>query len=57
MGVDEAAKAVEFVKPKMAVPVHYNTFPVIKIDPNEFVKKLPSGIEGKVMNPGDTVEL
>jgi len=57
MGVEEAAKAVEFVKPKMAVPVHYNTFPVIKIDPNEFIKKLPSGIEGKVMNPGDTIEL
>ncbi len=57
MGVDEAAKAVEFVKPKIAVPVHYNTFPVIKIDPGEFVKKLPPGVEGKVMKPGDTLDL
>lgn len=57
MGIEEAAKAVEFVKPKIAVPIHYNTFPVIKIDPNEFVKKLPAGIEGKIMNPGDTLTL
>ncbi len=57
MGVDEAAKAVEFVKPKIAVPVHYNTFPVIKIDPEEFVKKLPSGIEGKILKPGDSLSL
>lgn len=57
MGVEEAAKAVEFVKPKIAVPVHYNTFPVIKIDPQEFIKKLPAGVEGKVMKPGDTLDL
>jgi len=57
MGVDEAVKAIEFVQPKIAVPIHYNTFPVIEIDPEEFVKKLPSGIEGKILKPGDTLKL
>ncbi len=57
MGVDEAAKAVAFVKPKMAVPIHYNTFPVIEINPDDFLKKLPSDVEGKILKPGDRLEL
>jgi L-ascorbate metabolism protein UlaG (beta-lactamase superfamily) len=57
MGIDDAAKAVELVKPKIAVPIHYNTFPVIKIDPEEFVKKLPADVEGKIMKPGDSLNL
>jgi L-ascorbate metabolism protein UlaG (beta-lactamase superfamily) len=57
MGIDDAAKAVGLVKPKIAVPIHYNTFPVIKIDPEEFVKKLPADVEGKIMKPGDSLSL
>lgn len=58
MGLVDAAKAVEFLKPQKVVPMHYNTFDIIKQDPQQFVKllaKLP--VECVVMKPGETIEL
>jgi len=40
MGIDDAVKSVEFVNPELTVPMHYNTFPVIPADPEEFKKKV-----------------
>jgi len=58
MGIDDAVQAVTFVKPKLAIPMHYNTFPYIKADPNEFVLKIKENkFNGKVMNFGETIEL
>lgn len=55
MGVDDAVKAVEFLHPKLAIPMHYNTFPPIKADPHDFVSKLQAnGSRGLVLNPGET---
>lgn len=39
MDIDDAIKAVDFIKPKIVIPMHYDTFPVIKADPTEFAKK------------------
>lgn len=39
MDIDDAVKAVDFIKPRLAVPMHYDTFPVIKADPMEFKEK------------------
>lgn len=39
MDIDDAIRAVDFVRPKIAIPMHYDTFPVIKADPVEFAKK------------------
>ncbi len=36
MGIDDAVKAVELTNPKVAIPMHYNTFPVIASDPQKF---------------------
>ncbi len=58
MGIKDAAKAVEFVKPKIAIPMHYNTFPVIKADPNEFKSLIEkSGFKCKVMDYGEEISL
>ncbi|MCG6960086.1 metal-dependent hydrolase [bacterium BMS3Abin03] len=58
MGITDAAKAVEFVSPKVAIPMHYNTFPVIKADPNEFKKLVESkGFKCKVMEFGEEISL
>lgn len=57
MGIDDAVKAVEFLKPKIAIPMHYDTFDVIKADPNEFVKKIKPPAKGIVMSPGSNLEL
>lgn len=40
MGIDDAVKAVELTNPDVAIPMHYNTFPVIIADPNEFKIKI-----------------
>ncbi|RCK72871.1 MAG: metal-dependent hydrolase [Ignavibacteriae bacterium] len=58
MGIDDAVKAVELVNPKFVIPMHYNTFPVIKADPDLFVKKIQDkGYEGKVLGFGETIEI
>jgi L-ascorbate metabolism protein UlaG (beta-lactamase superfamily) len=36
MGVTDAIKAVELLKPKHVVPMHYDTFDLINADPAEF---------------------
>lgn len=39
MDIDDALRAVDFIKPKIAIPMHYDTFPLIKADPKEFSNK------------------
>jgi L-ascorbate metabolism protein UlaG (beta-lactamase superfamily) len=58
MGIDDAVKAVEFVKPKVSIPIHYGTWPPIEADPNEFMKKLNDlSKECIVMEFGAEIEL
>jgi len=57
MGIDDAVKAAEFLNARKVIPIHYNTFDVIKADAEEFRKKIQSiGKECIVMNPGDKIE-
>lgn len=56
MGPEDAAYAAKLLGAKTVVPIHYNTFPVIKQDPYQFVEMLPNG-QGKVLEPGDSIEL
>lgn len=58
MGINDAVKAVELVNPKLAIPMHYNTFPVIAADPLEFKKKVEQiGKKARVLNFGEEIEL
>ncbi len=60
MGIDEAVKAVEFVKPKYVIPMHYNTFPVIETDPEDFKKRVEEKIDGVeviILKPGESFEI
>jgi L-ascorbate metabolism protein UlaG (beta-lactamase superfamily) len=58
MGIDDAVKAVEFVNPKMAIPIHYNTFPLINANPNEFKEKVEAkGFNSRVLEYGEEIEL
>ena len=53
MDVRDASIAAGMIKPKIAVPMHYKTWPVIDADPEKF-KKLTEekGIEVRVIEPG-----
>lgn len=60
MGPDRAAMAVQLVKPKMVVPMHYGTFPVLTGTPEAFdmaLKKLHSHTKLKVMTIDETLNL
>jgi L-ascorbate metabolism protein UlaG (beta-lactamase superfamily) len=58
MGIDDAAKAVELARPKVAIPMHFNTFPVIKSDPAQFKKSVEQkGFKCNVLNFGEEIEL
>lgn len=56
MGPQEAASAAKRLQAKKVVPIHYNTFPLIKQDPTNFIELLPDGI-GQVMAVGEAIEL
>lgn len=57
MGIDDAVKAVEFVKPKLTIPMHYKTFDVIDVDPQEFLDKVKQkGFEAKLLGIGESHE-
>ena len=56
MDVEDAAKAVKMIRPKMAIPMHYGTFPAIDADPEEF-KRLVSGVcKVVILQPGERLE-
>lgn len=59
MGIKEAVKAVELIRPQIVVPMHYNTFDVIKQDPEEFKRAVEAKVDTKVviMKPGETITL
>lgn len=58
MGPDDALAALELLKPKKVVPIHYNTFPVIEQDGEAFVARARTlGVEGAALKPGEAIEV
>lgn len=56
MDIEDAVRAVDFIQPKHVVPMHYNTFPVIKADPIEF-RSLVLYAVVLLVNPGESFSL
>ena len=54
MDIEDSIRAVEFIKPKRVIPMHYNTFDVIKADPNEF-KSLVKESEVHILESGESL--
>jgi len=55
MGPEDAARAVEYLNAKLAIPMHYGTFGLIDVDPQRFVDRV--GADAKVMAVGETIEI
>jgi len=58
MDVDDAVKAAEMIKPKIVIPMHYNTWDVINADDKKFkmlIEKL--GIKCVILKPGESLEV
>ena len=59
MGPDDALRAVKLIEPKQVVPIHYDTFDVIKQDPHAWAERVKKETSANVtvMNPGESLEL
>ena len=58
MGVDDAIKASDFINCKNVIGMHYDTFPVIKIDKQEAEEKfIKAGINIKLPEIGESLDL
>lgn len=56
MGIDDAARAVEFLNAPVAVPMHFNTFDLIKADPYAFADKVAERrAVGRVLAVGESL--
>lgn len=52
MGPDMASRAAELIKPKIAVPIHYKTWPLLAKDASGFA---PKGVEVRVLEVGESL--
>jgi len=60
MGPREAALAIKVLRPKVAIPMHYATFPVLVKTADDFVDAVKSAtpeVRVLVLKPGEEVEL
>ncbi|HEX8359091.1 MAG TPA: metal-dependent hydrolase [Longimicrobium sp.] len=57
MGPEDAARAVEFIEPTTVVPMHYNTFDLIRQDPEEFRRLVGSRATVEVLEPGKSLDI
>ncbi len=56
MGPDDAVRAVEMIEPKVVIPIHYNTWPLIAQDPEEFKRKVGDRATVEILEPGSSYE-
>ncbi len=59
MDPDDALRAVKMITPKLVVPIHFNTFDVIRQDPNLWAERVKAETQSevRVMKPGDSITL
>lgn len=56
MDVIDAGRAIDFIKPKKIIPMHYNTFEIIKTNPNS-LKDIVTSSEVIILQPGESLEI
>lgn len=60
MGLEDALRAVKLIQPKVVIPMHYDTFPVIPEDPHKFAARVAEevpGVQCVVLRPGESFAL
>ncbi|MBI5957683.1 MAG: metal-dependent hydrolase [Chloroflexi bacterium] len=59
MGIDGSLKSIEFLKPKTAIPMHYNTFNLIAQDVALWARRVQNETSARpvVLDPGGSFQL
>lgn len=58
MGPDDALRAVKMIQPKVVIPAHYNTWPVIEQDPLAWKKRVEdeTDTQVRIMEPDTSLD-
>ncbi|MFQ5888978.1 MAG: metal-dependent hydrolase [Gemmatimonadota bacterium] len=54
MGPEDAARAVEMIRPRAVIPIHYDTWELIRQDPHAFARRVGATAEVIVLAAGGT---
>lgn len=55
MGIDDAAYAAGLLRAGLTLPMHFDTFDLIRVDAGDFVRKVEAqGLRAAVMKPGES---
>ncbi|MCK6471207.1 MAG: metal-dependent hydrolase [Planctomycetes bacterium] len=58
MGIDDAARASTLLGANLYIPIHFNTFEIIKVDPLAFAFRVEKGgHKCKILKPGEKIDL
>ncbi len=59
MGPEDALRAVKLLNPQIVIPIHYNTFELIRQDPAAWAAKVEAETKTRVsvLKPGECVEI
>ena len=59
MGPQDAAEAAHMLKPKLVIPMHYNTWPLIAQSPEAFQEDVQTRLKipVKILHPGEATKL
>ncbi|MFZ5943724.1 MAG: metal-dependent hydrolase [Bacillota bacterium] len=56
MGIEDAVEAVKMLKPQLVIPMHFNTFPLVKQDPRKFKDKVvQEGYQCEIMDINEEI--
>lgn len=54
MGPRDAVRAIEFIRPQTVIPMHYNTFDLLKQDPEAFARDVGDRAKVVILKPGES---
>ncbi len=59
MGPEDALRAVKFIAPRLVLPIHYNTFDLIRQDAHAWAARVESetGVPVRVLSPGQSLQI
>jgi L-ascorbate metabolism protein UlaG (beta-lactamase superfamily) len=59
MGIPGSLRAIEFIRPKAVIPIHYNTFPPIMQDVTDWARRVQNHTDAQpvVLDPGGRYQL
>ena len=55
MGIKDALRAVDLIRPELVIPMHYGSFPAISVNPEDFKQDCP--VEVEIFKPGEEKDL